>query len=185
MNKKMLNAIVDLTVNVKEEYQKIAGTFYDTNNTNVLCVMGFISGIMFTNISREERELILENCKESESKKPFDLNPIFSSLENKNDYPDDWYKEINLKELSEMVKIMKVDNDFKRYKTYLFVSERKFPYQRMFNSVFNIEGLYDVAKCIDNKSVIVHFPSNRLKPIILIGKYGQAVLLPSNRTDFD
>ena len=171
MTKKMFQSCVRLVNNCTAEESKGTGAFYDKEENNILCIIGKYGGCKFTDLSKDEEQKILNICS-SPKAGSFSFVKMFQPLFNKEDYPDDWNETINIDDMQKLVTSAKKTDDWKIY------ASQKVMLQRNFNSCYDRRLFLEVAKCIDSKQVVVHFPSKRNKPIILIGKYGMGMLLP-------
>ena len=176
MLKKTLNSI-DKYINRTTE-SGIYGWFRD-KDTNIFTISNGYSAIQ---IEPEKVNNELQNFQSN--KNSFSINQMFHEYDHNysNVYTEDNTATYTIQELEAEVKNRKATTDKFTRNCCLYHT----PYRSMgkdnsiqYNDIHvNVELLLDTIKCVDAKQVKVYYPKTIKFPIVVIGEYGRALVLP-------
>ena len=158
MTKKMKQSLIKFVANVDEKTKDRVGSFYDLEEIETLCLINTTCAVAFEGLSKEEESEVIDACGllKSGSKA---LLKMFQPLYDKNLYPDEYTEILNISEIQKEVTEAKKTIEWKKY------NERKVMLHRKFNSLFNKILFLEAARCIDGKSVTLHYPTKNRQPI--------------------
>lgn len=180
MNKKTLKNIKEIHLQMVKLHD-VPGLWIDSE-TGKLSLSNSMMFIHF-DISKEEENQILEYCECKDTIKKSDLfHNAFEEFDNggEDSYPNDWTDVVMVPELEKEVKELKKKH-YKRKKIYI---EQLKPIEENLktdhNSSYNIELFLDTCRCLDEDYLSVSYPRESLKPLIIEGNKGIAMVCPVN-----